>query len=193
MNNNISFNGNFIKPAIIKKLNKDNKYIPHQASIIQIDTANKKDIFALKEAYRDWDTTPSTLSFSDIIYEDAKDIHNMGTDNGFHKFFVLSNQKKDFDNLNHDEILAMTEISSYPDSKKISIEALEVHPDHNYWSQNRNYKGIGRAFLDSIKQVFKDKEINVRSVPSALDFYRQNGFYPITRNSHDLQYLNTDI
>lgn len=193
MTSNINFKGKFISPVIIKKLDIQKKYIPHQASIIQIDTANEKDIIALKNASKNWDTSSPTLSFSDIIYEDAKGIYEMGEDNNFHKFFVLTNQKKDFAELNQDEILAMTEISDYPNSKKIGIEALEVHPDHNYWSENRNYKQIGSGLLDAIKQIFKGKEINLRSVDSALAFYYKNEFIPITRNSHDLQYLNFDI
>ncbi len=189
MNNKINFNGNFIRPTVVKKINKDNKYIPHRVSLIQIDTTNQMDIKALRDTFKIWENDSSIPSFSDIIYEDAKQIHDKNYDNGFHKFFVLTNQKKHFYKLNYNDILAMSEISAYPHSKKINIDAIEVHPEHNYWSSKRNFKGIGSAFLDAIKKVFDGKEITLRSVPSAIDFYKKNGFHQITKDSHDLQYL----
>ena len=130
MNNKINFNGNFIRPTVVKKINKDNKYIPHRVSLIQIDTTNQMDIKALRDTFKIWENDSSIPSFSDIIYEDAKQIHDKNYDNGFHKFFVLTNQKKHFYKLNYNDILAMSEISAYPHSKKINIYFIN-YPEGN--------------------------------------------------------------
>ena len=186
--NQISFSGHYIAPVnILKKTVKEN-FIPCNASFVKLDTLNKGDIFALKEIDDEWPN-----SFADIIYTDAKSFYEKEEQSKFHHFFVVTAQVADFQKIISDKILAVTEISAFPSSKKIDIEALQVHPQHNYWSQERNYKRVGSAFLDVIKQVFIGKEIRLRSLPSALEFYYINGFHPITKGSHDLQFLNIEL
>ncbi len=185
----INFTGTYLTNTKINKKDRNNKFIPHEASLVQMHPASKNDILTLKSTAENWDENSNTLSFSEIIYEDAKNIHEEEIDTGIHKFYAITNQKRDFKKLNPDEILGLTEITSFPNSKKISIDVLEVDPEHNYWSQDRTYKNIGSALIKAIKEIFEGKEITVRSIHSALDFYKKNGFHPICKNSHDLHYI----
>ncbi len=185
----INFTGTYLATTKINKKTQKNKFIPHEASVVQMHPSSKNDILTLKSTTESWDENSNILSFSDIIYEDAKNIHDEEIDTGIHKFYAITNQKRNFTKLLPDEILALTEITSFPDSRKVNIDVLEVNPEHNHWSQDRTYKNIGSALLNAIKEIFEGKEITVRSVPSALNFYKKNGFHQIYQNSHDLHYI----
>lgn len=181
--NNINFTGNYITSLNVLKKNKYNEFVPHKVSLVEIDALNEKDIFALKEIERDWDEP-----YTEIISDDAQMIFKNTEKNLFHRFFVLTNQKDNFNNLLSDEVLAATEISSFPAAKNVNIDVLQVDPDNNYYSCYRNYKKIGSTFLDGIKNIFKGKEITVQSAPSALPFYLKNKFHRVSKNSNNLHF-----
>lgn len=185
----INFTGTYLKPTKINKKDRNNKFIPHEASLVQINPSNKNDILTLKSTSEAWDENSNILSFSDIIYEDAKNIYEEEIDTGMHKFYAITNQKRDFKKLIPEEILGLTEITSFPNSKQINIDVFEVDPENNHWSEERTYKNIGTALLNAIKEIFEGKEITVHSVHSALDFYEKNGFKQTYKNSHDLHFI----
>ena len=58
-----------------------------------------------------------------------------------------------------------------------------------YDSEVREFKGLGRGFLDFFKQLYKGKEIDLHSVFSARDFYFKNGFHPVERDSNNLYFI----
>ncbi len=181
--NNVSFSGNYISPVHVLKKNCCNMFMPHKVSIVELDTLNKRDIFALKDIGRTWDEP-----YLDIICDDARMLFETSERSLFHRFFVLTTQRDNFNNLQPDGILAATEITAFPTSKKINIDFLQVDPENNYLARYRNYKNIGSALIAGIKNIFKGKEITVQSVPSALPFYFKNKFHPITKNSNNLHF-----
>lgn len=185
----INFTGTYLFNAKINKKDRNNKFIPHEASLVQMHPSSKNDILTLKSTTEAWHENSNVLSFADIIYDDAKNIHEQELDTGIHKFYALTNQKRDFKKLIPEEILGLTEITTFPNSKKINIDIFEVDPENNHWSEERTYKKIGSALLNAIKEIFEGKEITVHSAPSALDFYKKNGFNPIYKDSHNLHYI----
>lgn len=183
--NNISFSGNYISPVHVLKKNCCNIFLPHKVSIVELDTLNKKDMFALKNIGKTWNEP-----YSDFICDDARMFFEKSERSLFHRFFVLTNQKDNFNNLQPDEILATTEITAFPTSKKINIDFLQVDPENNYLARYRNYKNIGSALIEGIKNIFKGKEITVQSLPSALPFYLKNKFSSVSKNSNNLIFYN---
>ena len=185
----INFTGTYLSQAQIKKMDKNNKYVKHDVSFVQIHPTNNNDISTLKKTSKIWEDKPSLLSFANMIYEDAKNIHDEEFDTGIHKFYALTNQKNNFEKLLPNEILGLTEVTHYPKSTKMNIDLLEVHPEYNYLSENSNYKKVVEALINNIKNIFEGKEITVRAISSALDFYIKNGFKQIQKNSLDLHYI----
>ncbi len=63
------------------------------------------------------------------------------------------------------------------------IEYLQVKPNSPMDSFFKKYKfsHIGTGMLDSMKKIFKGKQIFLYSNPRAVGFYRKNGFkeYPL--------------
>lgn len=179
---NITFTGNFISHINIKRVKPIN--ITQKISVIEADPLNFHDLEALREVNDLWQG-----NFSNNIYKDANAINNIAIKDEKIKFFILTHQKNNFNNLNAEDIIAEGKIIlKHPKENSIYLDYLQVQPDNMFESENRIYKGIGTAFLDFIKDLYKGKEISLHSLYSTLDFYMKNGFRPIERNSNNLYF-----
>lgn len=179
---NLSFTGNFISLINIKKLKPFT--MPVKISVVEADPLVSEDLRALREVNDLW-----RGNFSNVIYKDAAAINNIGIPDEIQKFFVLTRQKENFNRLKAEDILAEGKIIlDNPDKNSIYLDYLQVQPDNMFESENRIYKGIGSAFLDAIKALYKGKEINLHSLYSTLDFYKKNGFRPSGRDSNNLYF-----
>ena len=101
---------------------------------------------------------------------------------------ALTEQTDNFEKLQPEKILAESSVSAFPFSKSINIDDFQVHPKHNYFAQDRQFKKVGEALLNAIKRIFDGKEIILHAVPKSIDFYTKNEFRPIARDSHNMHY-----
>lgn len=179
---NIHFGANFIGRVPVKKKNLRGKFETQKVSLVLIDTLNKNDILALKHTGETW------KDFATPIYEDAKMFYKNNERSNVHHILALTEQTDNFEKLQPEKILAESSVSAFPFSKSINIDDFQVHPKHNYFAQDRQFKKVGEALLNAIKRIFDGKEIILHAVPKSIDFYTKNEFRPIARDSHNMHY-----
>ena len=73
-------------------------------------------------------------------------------------------------------VLALAELSKNRMGGSYTLEFLQVSPEHTYYNEDRQYKKIGAALINAIKDIAGNKKIIVDSVPSAVGFYELMGF-----------------
>lgn len=185
--NNISFNGKYIKSTNIVKKNLFGHFNPLNVSLVEIDTFNKKDIKALQDVGVIWNQV-----YSNEIYDNARYINNMAYRSLMSRFYVLTKQQRNFENLKYNDILATMQVSVASRRKKMCIDFLQVDPQHNYDAENRKYKNIGSSFLNSVVSIFKDFEVTLSSAPTAIEFYLKNGF-DLVKGESSMMKLNNKI
>ena len=95
---------------------------------------------------------------------------------------AVTKQKQDFEMLNENDILGVLQTRRTKE-KKLEIENLQVSPTANYNAINRDFMKIGSALLDSVKQIFSDKEIFVTVKEGTTPFYKKNGFININKKN----------
>ena len=111
--NQISFGANYIKPAVINR--KSNKgYCPQVVAFVELDPSNKKDKGAVKRLNNLWGET--LASFIDLFYGLGKE-----------HVYVVTKQKKDFRNINSDEILGIAEFIENNSYFCITFAAIHFH------------------------------------------------------------------
>ena len=181
--NNINFKGTFITCTDIKRANKNSS--PVKVSAVRINPYDKRDLKALKEVHDLWDG-----QFSKKIYKDAIRVIKEELPPEDYKFFILTKQHTNFDNLVPDDILAEAQIVlNHPNQNSVYLDYMQVEPQNMYESEYRVYKGIGSAFLDFFKKMYKGKNIHLRSLISTQDFYKINGFRQKDIQSTDYYFL----
>ena len=119
--NNISFNGKYIKSTNIVKKDLFGHFKPLNVSLVEIDTFNKKDINALQDVGVIWNQV-----YSNEIYDNARYINNMAYRSLMSRFYVLTKQQKNFENLKYNDILATMQVSVASRRKKMCIDFLQV-------------------------------------------------------------------
>ncbi len=181
----VSFNGKYVTRATIQKRDINGKYKDHNVSLIRIDLSNKEDIFALKKINDTW----KDAIFTSDVYDDAKYLHDNDIFNSGRKFYILTTQKKRFNRLHPDSILAATGVSVKEFLPYVSIEHFETKPEFQFSEHNRLYKKVGTGLLNALKKAFEDKDITLHSVSSSLDFYKYNGFKQLSYDSMNLRFF----
>lgn len=163
----INFKANYIKPTLIQKDNKD-----YRVSLVELDSANIKDINAIRNIAYDW----GIKTFAYDIYNCLKyqRYYSDSLDTSPQKYYAITNQKFDYANLNASEVLGLAKVTFNDDFNE--IDYLITEPTNSYSSPNRLYKGIGRALIKDIKSISNQKPIILYTTTSAIDFYKEQGF-----------------
>ena len=161
---NISFKANFIHNQNIIKNNKKSS-----VSFVQIDTNNSKDIQAIKELDFLW----GRKTYAGDIYQNILDNKRNNNFNN-QKYYILTNQKNNFDIIDSEKILGITEIQTNQYFNKINF--LQVAPNEKFDNPYRKYKHIGKGIINSIKEIFSDKTIILYSNQNSIPFYKKMGF-----------------
>ena len=179
----INFTANFVKTARINRLNKNNKYSPYEASIVELDYHNKNDVSALSETVSNWDDSLTVFSVSDM--ENAK--NGKGIVDPF-KVYAMTTQKSNFEEMNPDKILGVIEVSDKTATTgRSKIEILQTNPEYNYdvrYASKTKYKDIGKRL---VKQVQSEcSSLYAYPVKSAVRFYETMGF----KKAEDFQKTN---
>lgn len=177
--NTINFTANLIKRTQIQRRNSDNKFEPYDVSIVELDKNYEPDINSLYKASILWNDQGAR--YSSNIYHDATKGYEYDDVKREH-YFALTEQNKDFDNLDEEKILGLMLFSEsvYPDDE---ITWLQVRPNTNTPnSWKRKYKGVGTAMINMLKDTNLKKDIRVKSADDAVEFYKKQGFKQMATN-----------
>lgn len=179
MDNNINFKANYVKPAIIKKLEKG-CYKPFQASIVELE---KSDISSIKEVSKIWGQ-----SISAVIATDAHIVLNRCDSH----LYALTTQKDKFNNLVPEKVLALVDFSEGSICNHLNY--IQVKPNcistryGTFWESMKNrvknifskpkneYKHVGKEMVNMLKEKSEDKCLELVSYEEAKNFYKKLGF-----------------
>lgn len=169
----INFKANYISDAVIKRRTPDNTFKDYNVSFIEFNSANPRDVFAIKDVAGQWGCGET---FARSIFNDIQEEYYAGKKSS--QYFAITKQRKSFETLLPDEILALAELKNTYDKRK-ELLFLQVNPEENMFAGEAVYKRIGTAILNSLKTLFNDKEIILKPVESAINFYKANQFVPL--------------
>lgn len=166
-----NFRAKFIKKVPVQKLDFATKrYKTTQASFVEFEPENLQDLKALAKAQSAWD---GEFFAADIVKAAAK-MFQGELKQPKNRIFVLTTQSDDCRNLNKDSILGMVQMVGGK-AALAELKFFQVRPDLSYNKVHRDYKGVGKAILDSIKEIYT-KAIKLQSCYSAANFYEKQGF-----------------
>lgn len=166
-----NFRAKFIKKVPVQKLDFATKrYKTTQASFVEFEPKSETDLRALVKAQSEWD---GEFFAADIVRTAAK-MSLGGLKQPKNRIFVLTTQLDDCRNLNKDSILGMVQMVGEK-AALAELKFFQVRPDLSYNKVHRDYKGVGKAILDSIKEIYT-KAIKLQSCYSAANFYEKQGF-----------------
>lgn len=166
-----NFRAKFIKKVPVQKLDFATKrYKTTQASFVEFEPENLQDLKALAKAQSAWD---GEFFAADIVRAAAK-MFQGELKQPKNRIFVLTTQSDDCRNLNKDSILGMVQMVGGK-AAPAELKFFQVRPDLSYNKVHRDYKGVGKAILDSIKEIYT-KAIKLQSCYSAANFYEKQGF-----------------
>lgn len=182
MDNHISFKAKFIKTSPVKKLSHG-IYKKIDASFVEL---NKNDLKPLYETTSEWNQL-----FSNAIYNNAQDKLKY-CKTRFH-LYALTTQKEGFETLQPKKVLGLVEYQEGPRFDEINL--LQINPKYKnnerttkdkllgiFKKERNQYKNCGKSIIDSLKEMYKTKTINVDSATSSTGFYEKNGFKSIYEN-----------
>lgn len=186
--NNIStptFTGNFIGNAKVLRKVSNEKFVPCELPVVEMNPFDEKDLHALKNISNVWEG----CLFAKSAYLRALSIFETIPEKINQRFFILTKQKNNFENINAEDILAESRVYIF-DKPKVDIRSFEVDPAQNHWSmpEYKNYNNLGTGFLNKLKEIFKGKLITLDSLSSSKEFYLKNGFKNVSKNSSNMYY-----
>ena len=90
------------------------------------------------------------------------------------RFYAITAQKENFDNLNSGDILALSQIKLDND---VELKYLQVKPENfSSYLCGEKFKYIGTQMLNLISSLFQGKNITLVTLPKNNGFYLKNGF-----------------
>lgn len=171
--NNLNFKANYIKDAQVKKYNSiNNSYEPVSISFVEMEPDNIRDFLALKDVVKYWPEEKYASNIAHSLYL----LGNNTISRDSYKIYALTTQKNKFYSLNSNEILAIGEVSEKIPEKVLELDYLQVDPQLIYSFSQKEYKGVGSAFLNALKEFETVQSIFLKSVRSAVNFYKKNDF-----------------
>ena len=169
MLSNISFQANYIKPAVVQRRDENDNFHPYKVSVVELDANSANDIKSLYEVDELW----SGHSFAWEIYNDFKAVADYENNKKLH-FFAITEQKRNFGKLNPADVMCLAEFEEHPNINEINY--LQTNPEYGYENYYQPFKHTGSAMIDFLEQHFYDKPIKVFSTLTAVTFYQKNSF-----------------
>lgn len=169
----ITFKAQYIKPVSIERKGLDSKFHPYQVALIEFNPKSEQDFLSLNVTNCNWGNCKTLLH---DIMKKFNFLHRGLRMPQEERFFGITKQKEHFDKLEPDKILGVLQTRRNRQGK-FEIENFQVSPNTNYDAIVRDYKGVGKALLEHIKEHFvKEKEILLDAKKSAIPFYEKFGF-----------------
>lgn len=182
----INFQANYIQRATIKKaVEKSYKNTP--VSFVELDPFSQNDRNALREIGRSWEHGCSYANDIQDNFEDPIIMNNKDS-----RFFAISEQMSKFYRLEPAKVLGLIETSE--DKDTLFINLLQCNPEYMFASAQRKFKEIGKALIDSLKEIIPKKEIILSADDDAIPFYIKQGFemhpiYSETKPDENIMHL----
>lgn len=167
----ITFQAKYLSTINIGKINDEKKIVPYKAAIVELNPDNFKDSFSLNLVSY---FSLKKKRFAGTIFEDFLDSTNgKRGDRNWVKYIALTKEQDSYKYVKSRNILGLAEISSAPLFKDcVYIDYLQTIKKRFF----NKYCFVGRETLEFLKNMYPDKDIVLRSLPSATRFYRNNGF-----------------
>ena len=179
---NITFGANYIKDASIKKKNWKGFFEPYSVKMLEFNPKSKDDIKAVNDVVWPWG---GFRSFSYEIAENMSDILEGLNRSSSYKFYALTQQKKDFEQLNPKDILSLVQIIDNG-KDRIKISFLETNPKYAYASKNSIFKHIGSAMLNAIESMFENRDFYINATDESIPFYEKCGYVKTVENTNEM-------
>lgn len=175
---NISFKANYINNAKVMKLTANNEYKKIPAVVVELNIKSKEDLKTLKKVASRW-------ALGDIYARDVYERFKANTQESQEipqeRFFALTTQLKDHNELKPHKILGVAELYK-PSEEKTEIEFLQADPKYQNPFVPREIIGIGYALIEELLNVIKDKEVVLFTTPKAKSLYEKFGFKNVESN-----------
>lgn len=187
----INFRASFVKPVTIQQYSK-NGYRPLQASFVKCDVFNKTDLDSLGVVAEKW----GLVNYAKSIYKRMLVMNNFRKfhENDTERVYMLTLPQDSYEKIEDKNVLGCVLLEEQPN--KIEINYLQVNPKYTankrlmaknsflkiiekflLRKKDTEYKYIGRGILDSIKDIYKDKNIiELITNFNTIKFYEKNGF-----------------
>ena len=188
----ISFKANFIRYTTIKQW--DNKsYNPTEASFVEFIPQNKNDLQVLDNISKRWDEA----IYAQTIYNSAF-IDSVVGQKPNHHFYGITTQKNNLSKPDTQKVLGIAEVTEKINKNEIAY--LQTKPDYmskanksdvidlvfsiiDKISPNEKekehlpeYKNIGTGIINSLKETYPNKDIELYATDTAKGFYKKLGF-----------------
>lgn len=148
-------------------------------NMLQASNEKNSDVDALKEVkYRfgNWGHNASLIS--DIFEYESTSTNNVNS-----RYFALTRQEDSFEKLKPSEILGIAK-TTQEDRNNVFIDMIQVNPwyaftspkDAFYHPSKPQYRHCGTAIIDSLKEIFKNKDLWLHSPVDLIDYFKTHGF-----------------
>lgn len=162
----LTFQANYLNSTTVQRINVY-KPCAKKISFVEINPHSSSDVLAIHKTAINWDKKGG----EGFAYDICKAINKGVKD----RFFALTTQRDAFENLDSKQILSLAQVKTENEGEEF-IEYLQVDPDNANSAEDPQFMHIGTAMLNSLKQLFFNKNIELDSVKSAITFYLRNGF-----------------
>lgn len=178
--NAVSFNAKFIKPVLVKKMNSEtNRYHNVSVSVVEVLPQDLCDVYSISITAKSWE---NDLFAGNIAYNLSQLFQSKTKDTDL-RFFALTKQKENFDDLESDDILGLCEINqSRPN--ELQLNYIQTNPQFIYSLGLAAYKGIGTALIKFLHSMENIDIITLiaRKTYAVSNFYKKNGFINTENN-----------
>ena len=185
--NSISFKASYIKPAdiLLKPTDPNEAKKIIKGSFVELNPYDEKDLNSACELNEHWGFM-ETYAFQ--IFDSMERINRRFLSyNENSKFYALTLQENNFENIDHKKILGITEVVE--DEDKISINFLQVDPENTRKAPTAKYKHLGTMIIDTLKSIYEKSKIELRSTKSARKFYTAVGFVKKIPKTNEYIYI----
>lgn len=176
--NRISFKANYVNNAKVRKLTANNEYKKIPAVVVELSIKSKEDLKTLEKVASRWALGDI---YANDVYERFKVNAQEKPETPKERFFALTTQLKDYNELKPHKILGVAELYKYCEDKT-EIEFLQADPKYQNPFIPREIVGIGYALVEELLNVIKDKEIVLFTTPKAKSLYEKFGFKNVESN-----------
>ena len=176
----ITFQAKYLSPVNIGKINDKKNIVPYKAAIVELNPNDIKDSFSLNLVSY---FSLKKKRFADSIFEDFLDTTDGKVNNrNWVKYIALTKEQDSYKYIKSRNILGLAEISSAPLFKDcIYLDYLQTVKKRFF----NKYCFVGRETLEFLKKMYPDMDIVLRSLTSAVKFYKNNGFYVAEEGKKD--------
>lgn len=184
---NVSFGARYVKSATILKKNK--KLDKFNVALVELNPTDIKDIACISKLCFEWG---GIKTLTKAIMNNMNNIYFEESTRDSDRFFVITQQKSNYENLNTEDILSVAETSCI-DDKIVCIDLLETNFKESHSALNANFKHIGTSMVNNIKTLFSGKDILIETPEKNEPFYTKLGFEKIKGGINRMLYKSPEI